>query len=303
VDVAMMSAIPQVATILLQLHYEDSCTNETVRILRDIFLAKDEEQYICGWHVDDVGFWPALADAPGVNAWIALDDMPIENGGGFALAVGSHQGTWRHEAYELTGSTHSFPEGGFTSSKDILHNRPGNGTCNIQDTAPHLHRRMEETKRIYDIKRGDGKLFGRIRFCDSHSSSHIPYYVFLVIFHDRWLFHRTVPFTKETIQSGIANDDDPLVYRRYSIRYGPGSSIIPPGYGTEPSVISLEENGGKTADAIAKYDAAWYPKVFPGVDEREIDSMKILAAERLPQAMEKSEDRKRLIRPRRTRQH
>jgi hypothetical protein len=154
-DVAMMSAIPMVATRLLQKH-QDTCTNETVRILRDIFLAKDEEQYVCGWHVDDIGFWPALADAPGVNAWISLDDMPIELGGGFALAVGSHKATWRHDAYVLTGSTHSFPNGGFNSSSDILHNRPGNGTCNIKDTASHLHRRMEETKRIYDIKRGDG---------------------------------------------------------------------------------------------------------------------------------------------------
>jgi hypothetical protein len=155
VDVAMMSAIPMVATTLLQ-NFPDTCTNETVRILRDIFLAKDEEEYICGWHVDDIGFWPALADAPGVNAWIALDDMPIGHGGGFALAVGSHKGPWRHDAYELTGSTHSFPNGGYKSSSDILHNRPGNGTCNIKDSAPHLHRRMEETKRIYDIKRGDG---------------------------------------------------------------------------------------------------------------------------------------------------
>lgn len=167
---AMLSAIPKVATSLLLLQMKQQhqstnitemmCTNETtpttVRILRDIFLAKDDDKYICGWHVDDIGFWPALADAPGVNAWIALDDMPLEYGGGFALAVGSHHGSWRHDAYQLTGSTHSFPEGGFTSSKNILHDRPGNGTCNIQDTAPHLHRRMEETKRIYDIKRGDG---------------------------------------------------------------------------------------------------------------------------------------------------
>lgn len=94
-----------------------------------------------------------------------------------------------------------------------------------------------------------------------------------------------------------------MVYRRYSVRYGPGSSVIPPGYGTEPSVISLEENGGKTADRIAQDDAAWYPKVFPAVDESELESMKLLAMERLPTATEKSEDRKRLIRPRRTRQH
>jgi hypothetical protein len=35
---------------------------------RDIFLAKDEEQDICGWHVDDITFWPCTADAQGINA-------------------------------------------------------------------------------------------------------------------------------------------------------------------------------------------------------------------------------------------
>jgi hypothetical protein len=124
-----------------------------------------------------------------------------------------------------------------------------------------------------------------------------------VIFHDRWLFHRTEPFDRDTVSNRIASGSEPLVYRRYSVRYGPGSSIIPPGYGTEPSVISREENGGKSVDDIAKDDAAWYPKVFPTVDENELDSMKSLAVQRLPIAIEKSEDRKRLIRPRINRQH
>ena len=88
----------------------------------------------------------------GINAWIALDDMSIEYGGGFALAVGSHSSSWKEEAYRSIGSTHSFPNGGFNSSRDILQNRPGNGTCNMEHTAPHLHKRMEETKRVYDIK-------------------------------------------------------------------------------------------------------------------------------------------------------
>ena len=276
--VAMMSNIPKIAANLLQFD-DNTCTNQTVRILRDIFLAKDEEEYICGWHVDDVGFWPALAEAPGVNAWIALDDMPLELGGGFALAIGSHTAAWREEAYNVTGSTHTFPKGGFKSSRDILQNRPGNGTCNIKDTAPHLHRRMEETKRVHDIKRGD------------------------VIFHHRWLFHRTIPFDREVVDQRISNSDSPLIYRRYSIRYGPGSSIIPAGYGTEPSVISDFNNGGRSADEVAQFDAAWYPQVFPSVKEEELAQMKTLAEKRLPEAMEKSEQRKRVIRPRKNRQH
>jgi hypothetical protein len=156
VEVATMSKIPHVVAGLLQFDCDTYTNNRTLRVLRDIFLAKDEEEYVCGWHVDDIGFWPALVEEPGepvgINAWIALDDMPIEGGGGFALAVGSHSSSWKEEAYESIGSTHSYPSVGFNSSKDVLQNRPGNGTCNIQHTAPHLHRRMEETKRIYDIK-------------------------------------------------------------------------------------------------------------------------------------------------------
>ena len=34
-----------------------------------------------------------------MNAWIALDDMPLSMGGGFALSTGSHVAPWRHEAY------------------------------------------------------------------------------------------------------------------------------------------------------------------------------------------------------------
>ena len=155
IEVAMMSKIPRIIASLL--HFDcDTCTNKTLRILRDIFLAKDEEEYVCGWHVDDVGFWPALVEEPGesvgINAWVALDDMPVDGGGGFALAVGSHSSSWKDEACVSIGSTHSFPKDGFNSSRDILQNRPGNGTCNIQHTAPHLHKRMEETKRVYDIK-------------------------------------------------------------------------------------------------------------------------------------------------------
>ena len=81
-----------------------------------------------------------------------------------------------------------------------------------------------------------------------------------MIFHTRWLFHRTIPFHRDKILSRVANKENPMLYRRYSIRYGPGTSIIPPGYGTEPSVISEESNGGRSADHVSQYDSAWYPR-------------------------------------------
>ena len=227
--VSLQSRIPMVAADLLQM--ED---NETLRAMRDIFLAKDEDQFICGWHVDDTGFWPATAEAPGVNAWLALDDMPLERGGGFALAVGSHTAPWREEAYNVTGSTHTFPKEGFRSASDMIHNRMGNGTCNIKTAANHIYRRMEETKRIYEIQRGD------------------------VIFSERWLFHRTVAFEKQAIKNRRASGEQHLVSRRYSIRYGPGSSEIPRGWGTEVSVLWDEQNGKLRINQSQKAHRVFY---------------------------------------------
>jgi hypothetical protein len=45
----------------------------------------------CDWHVDDSFFWPAALDAngPGVNVWIALDDVTAD-GGGLCLSRRSH---------------------------------------------------------------------------------------------------------------------------------------------------------------------------------------------------------------------
>ena len=189
-------------------------------------------------HVDDTGFWPATSDAPGVNAWIALDDMPIERGGGFALAVGSHTAPWREAAYNVTGSTHTFPEEGFSSAADMLKNRIGNGTCNIKTSANHLHRRMEDVKRVYDIKKGD------------------------VIFHHRFLFHRSIPFKRDAIEKRISRNDEQLLYRRYSIRYGPGHSKIPKGWGTEMSVLWDSKNGKQFIEKSFIWGEESYPHLI-----------------------------------------
>ena len=114
-------------------------------------------------HVDDTGFWPSLASDPGINAWIALDDMPApwktqqtsNPVPTFALSLGSHRSTWRHEAYKVTGSTHTMPLEGYQSAADVIQRRSGSGTCNIQSSAPDLYEKLEKNKVIYDLKRGD----------------------------------------------------------------------------------------------------------------------------------------------------
>ncbi|GAX21362.1 hypothetical protein FisN_6Lh072 [Fistulifera solaris] len=280
--VAVTSLVPKLAGELLQsvgaFHNQDNDDDDddfpNLRVLRDIFLAKDTEQYVCGWHVDDIGFWPALPEAPGINAWIALDDMPIEIGGGLAVAVGSHQAPWRHLALTEIGAPTTFPPEGYQSAHDMIARRTGGGTCNLQRGAPHLHRRMEDTKRVYEIKRGD------------------------VIFHDRWLFHRTVPFNKTLLEKGEEEEEEEeeRIYRRYSIRYSPGTAIIPPGYGTEWSVLYDSQNGGRTANRVSE-SLPWYPQAWPTPLDHEVKAMADLVQHILPTVEEQQAEREREMQP------
>lgn len=58
-QVALFSNISMVAAELLGLvempqNLDDRSSKKKLRVIRDIFLAKDQEEYTCGWHVDDV---------------------------------------------------------------------------------------------------------------------------------------------------------------------------------------------------------------------------------------------------------
>lgn len=324
---AMYSKIPRVAASLLRLdearvggaeylnlprqttdgpeqnHIIDDSVN--LRICRDIFLTKDDDDYACGWHVDDTGFWPSIASDPGVNAWIALDDMPYQWSrkklpkhlesddvqqqptnltavATFALSLGSHRAPWRQEAYEVTGTPHTLPPEGFLSAEDMIRRRPGKGTCNIKTSAPHLYEELNSNMIVYDLKKGD------------------------VIFHDRWLFHRTV--TAAEYESQLKNElgesfqleQSDKIFRRYSIRYSPGSARVPPGYGVEPSVLYNSDNANRTLNEIAEIDGPWYPEVWPLLkDASDIDNIEGLAElvhEKMPQAEIARDERKKEIR-------
>uniref|UniRef100_A0A7S1BEY9 Uncharacterized protein n=1 Tax=Corethron hystrix TaxID=216773 RepID=A0A7S1BEY9_9STRA len=219
--------------------------DSAIRLLRDIFLAKDGDTYICGWHVDDTGYWPSAPDFPGINAWIALDDMPSAYGGGFALSVGSHKAEWAPAAHRATGSTRTFPVNGWKDAEDMFRNRQGGGTCNINTTSPTLHAKLESRKRVYEIKRGD------------------------VILHTRWLFHRTIPFKPRGLQAATKSRVPPL-YRRYSVRYVPGTTVLPKGFGTEMSILLDPDVGGKTLNDACASGGPWYPRVWPAVDKNEL---------------------------------
>ena len=248
-----------------------------LRVARDIFLTKDDDPYACGWHVDDAGFWPTVARDPGVNAWVALDDMPWPGpapAATFALSLGSHRAPWRGRAYEATGSAHTDPPEGYESAADVITRRAGKGTCNIHTTAPDLHEELERNKVLYDLKRGD------------------------VIFHDRWLFHRTVTVREYgEMTRADPNQKTDRVFRRYSIRYAPGMSRVPPGYGTEPAVLHDPANANRTLDDIAQQSGPWYPRAWPrgaGADaaKEELEDLGRLAHVDLPQAEEWQKERR-----------
>lgn len=205
-----------------------------------------DQDATCDWHVDDVGFWPEsyISQHEGINVWIAMHDMPAAFQGSMALAPGSHKADWRYDAYLAIGQNRTY-HGGFNKAE--LKQRAAAGekllsTCDMRDHAPHISKKIEETKYVPDIKKGD------------------------VIFATRTLFHRTLATTPEGKEYYLGNDIEYL--NRYSIRYVPGSARLPEGWAFEWSILANGDNAGKTLDdAMAHGNHLWYPQVWPPNDE------------------------------------
>ena len=101
-------------------------------------------------------------------------------------------------AYEATGAppaSQSFPEDGYASAADLFSKRTGSGTCNIKTAAPRLHRRLEDTKRVYPVQKGD------------------------IIFQTRWMFHQTVPFDQEFVRKQRKLGEQPLARASLNLHY------------------------------------------------------------------------------------
>ena len=222
--------------------------NGTSFLTSDVFMSKSVEQdSFCDWHVDDQGFWPEsfVSDHEGVNAWVAMEDMPAAYQGSMALSPGSHNAhEWRFDAYEGIGQNHSF-HGGFT--KEEMKQRADSGeklftTCELRHQAPEIREKIEETAFIPDIKKGD------------------------VIFATRLLFHRTAPVTDEGKEYYKKNGIEYL--NRYSVRYVPGSAQLPLGWNFEWSIVTNSENEGRTLDsAMESEDHLWYPRAWPNPED------------------------------------
>jgi Phytanoyl-CoA dioxygenase (PhyH) len=202
----------------------------------------------CDWHVDDIGFWPESfgSEQEGINVWIAMEDMPRTFQGSMALSPGSHRAEWRHEAYASIGLNLTF-QGGFSKEQVSDMARSGEKlltTCEMKTQAPEIREKIEATKWIPDVKKGD------------------------IIFATRSLFHRTVEVTPEGKAYYASRGIEYL--NRYSIRYVPGSARLPTGWTFEWSIKSNGDNEGKTLDVAMENqnrNYLWYPRVWPTIDE------------------------------------
>lgn len=244
-------------------------------ITRDVFLAKGHESASsCGWHIDDQLFWPTAyklpsneVDSSGINAWVALDDMPIDVGGSMAVSPASHTQdfSWRDDAYAALNFNEKFSNG--VSKNDLVELiKSGKvDSCGLEKFAPHLYDDIELTRQEFNFKRGD------------------------VIFMNRWLFHKSTPVTdkgRQALQAIERSSNDPgaALLKRYSVRYATGSSSLPTGFVTELSVLSDEVNLGKELDSVT---GDWYPQVWPEIDPSVEERIDHLAKNEVPAAQAK----------------
>eukprot|EP00581_Thalassiosira_minuscula_P030158 CAMPEP_0183786424 /NCGR_PEP_ID=MMETSP0739-20130205/67020_1 /TAXON_ID=385413 /ORGANISM="Thalassiosira miniscula, Strain CCMP1093" /LENGTH=451 /DNA_ID=CAMNT_0026030475 /DNA_START=112 /DNA_END=1467 /DNA_ORIENTATION=+ len=275
-DVALHSNLPLAAAELMQVDGD----TQNLRVLRDVFLAKGHESTSsCGWHVDDQVFWPAAYKLPrpsqidlsSVNAWIALDDMPIENGGSMAVSPASHREdfTWRSEALSALNFDDKFGNG---IAKDDLFDMIKTGkvdSCGLEKVAPHVYDDIELSKQEFNFKRGD------------------------VIFMNRWLFHKSTEMTEQgklalqSLQESFNNGEGAAaaMLKRYSVRFATGETSLPEGFMTEMSVLASDGlNLGKELDSVS---GEWYPKCWPEVDNDVDEKLDLLTQNELPGAQQK----------------
>lgn len=173
--------------------------------------------------------------------------MPAKYGGSIAVSPGSHVASWRHDAYTAIGQNHSTDANPTKEEMFELFSQgpPKNNSCNMHNSDPELRQKIEATKVVFDVKKGD------------------------VLFADRMLFHRTLEMTEEGRKffGKISN----TVFKRYSIRYVPGSARLPSGFNVEASILYNAKNEGRTLNEVADHvdnsGAVWYPQVWPSLDE------------------------------------
>lgn len=259
-EAALTSTIPAfVARVLFEMDDNTQDSNNSLRMLKDAFLAKGKEKRHCGWHVDDAGFWPTDCQSSGCNVWVALDDMPAKYGGGMAVSPKSQTAEWRESAYKVIGSTKIFPSEGVSLDSNLFLEVYGK-TCGMETLDPDLNAMIESSKMEFDYQKGD------------------------CLFCTRWLFHRSVQINDEGIQH--YSDDHSL--KRYTIRYERGTAKLIKGLSVENCVLMKAENSGKSLEEVCG-DGPFYPKCWPPLSDptKQEEQMEKLVSDVFPIVEEK----------------
>ena len=117
-------------------------TSRGLIVLKDAYFRLQGDNLGCGFHVDDPYFWPSPPDAPGpgVNAWVALNDVG-EHGGGLTFAPRSH-----------------LPE--FVDHRQAIKNQ----TCAMAELDPEKNAQLEAIAVSPQVKAGDVILHTRFLF-------------------------------------------------------------------------------------------------------------------------------------------
>ena len=273
----MYSKLPQFAAELMGLTSTDSSSNNSqngqdntnLRLLRDVFLAKGlESPKSCQWHVDNPSFWPESYQSTGgegINAWIAMADMP--RGGSMGLLPGSHRAHWRHRAYRAIGQDHDSQGETFEEQVEELAN--GIFTCAIDVRDEELYQIMEHSGVYPTMKRGD------------------------IIFHTRMLFHKTLKLPDDAKE--YYSQREQFTLDRYSVRYVPGKATLPTGFVDELSVHFNPNNAGQVLDDIVANDRPWYPQVWPTIEDGFEEAFEEMKETVLPKANEEAEAAKTIL--------
>jgi len=208
--VAFDSTAPTICAKLMGLDEEgrgETTTSEprSMRLLKEAVLGFSRGDTGCGWHVDDKTFWPSedshednkLAGTrhkrskhrreAGINVWITLSPVTSKEGGGLAVALGSHNLTGKGRAGKI-----------IQKARRAIISKGPQTQCILDKIEPSCHNYMERSKRVYDLQPGDA------------------------IIHDRYVFHRADAF-----KEGIGDEaEEEVTKQRISLRYMPSDATF-----------------------------------------------------------------------------
>lgn len=190
------------------------------------------------------------------------------------MSPSSHRAPWRNRAYEAIGSTKLYPDEGLVPGTPLYDKLmkskvPGSGygkTCNMHEEDPDLADMLDESRKVFNFLKGD------------------------VLFHTRWLFHRSMPLTSdgENYFQGLGKEPS---FKRYSIRYEYSDSRLLMGLNAEFAVILNPDSKGKALEEVNRAEGPFYPKCWPeAVSKNQIKHMDNLVTEKFPSAEAKRKE-------------